>query len=65
MADRTQQIRDLEDALNTGILEVRTGETTTRFANPEDLRRRLRELKAEQDGKETRPVAASLYLGGF
>lgn len=65
MADRSQQIRDIEDALNAGVLEVRTGEATTRFANPEDLRRRLRELKREQEDTESRPVAASLFLGGY
>lgn len=65
MADRTQEIRDLEDALNAGVLEVTTGTTKTRFAEPEDLRRRLRELQAEQTGTVTRPVSASIYLGGF
>lgn len=65
MADRTQEIRDLEDALNAGVLEVTTGTTKTRFVSPEDMRRRLRELKAEQTGSVSRPVAASIYLGGF
>ena len=65
MADRTQEIADLQAALNAGVLEVDTGTTKIRFASPEDLRRRLRELQLDHTGVETRPVASSLYLGGF
>lgn len=65
MADRTQEIADLEAALNAGVLTVDTGTTKITFSTPEDLRRRLRELRAEQTGHVARPVAASLYLGGY
>jgi hypothetical protein len=65
MPDRTQEIRNLEDALNAGAMEVDTGTTKIKFVDPEDMRRRLRELRAEQEGAQRRPVAASIHLGGF
>jgi len=64
MPDRTQEILNLEAALNAGVLTVSTGSTSTTFASPADLRKRLCELKAEHTGSDPRPVAASIFLGG-
>jgi len=63
MADNSQRIAEIRALLQTGATDVSPDRTTF---DPESLRRELRQLEAEDSVMQTkRPVAASVYLGGF
>jgi len=65
MADHSERIAEIREALRTGVSQVSTDGTTTSF-DLDALRQELRQLMAEDDAqKARRPVAASIYLGGF
>lgn len=65
MADHSARIAEIQEALRSGVSSVATDGTSTTF-DLDALRRELRELMADDDlHKARRPVAASIYLGGF
>jgi len=65
MADRTAEIATLETLLNSGALEVDVDGVRTKFASPDDIRKRTRELKNETRGLKSRPRIVSMDVGGF
>lgn len=65
MADHSERIAEIQEILRAGASSVTTDGTTVSY-DFDELRRELRQLMAEDDAhKKRRPVAASIYLGGF
>lgn len=65
MADNAQRIAEIRALLETGATSISADGTNTQF-DPDSLRQELRRLEAEDDtAHSARPVAASIYLGGF
>jgi hypothetical protein len=65
MADNTAKIAEIRALLQTGASSVSTDGEHTAF-DLESLRQELQRLEAEDATLQTRrPVAASIYLGGF
>lgn len=65
MADRTEEIEALEELLNTGATRIENDGTKVEV-DLDQARRRLRELRAEDDEiGEQRPPFANIFLGGF
>lgn len=65
VADHTERIAEIRETLRTGATTVVTDGTTVTY-DFGALRKELRELMAEDDAHQgRRPVAASIYLGGF
>ena len=65
MPDNSNRIREIRDTLEAGATSVSTDGTNVTF-DFEELRKELRRLEAEDTKLQgRRPVAASIYLGGF
>jgi hypothetical protein len=65
MANNAAKIAEIRALLQTGATDVSVDGTRTAF-DVESLRKELRRLEAEDATMQTqRPVAASVYLGGF
>ena len=65
MADNRARIAEIKEILRSGAQSVVTDGTSVAF-NLDSLRKELRELLAEDDRfQDRRPVASSIYLGGF
>lgn len=65
MADHAARIAEIRELLRSGVSSVSTDGTSTAF-DLDSLRRELRDLEAQDDVlKGRRPVASSIYLGGF
>jgi hypothetical protein len=65
MADNSERIRQIRDLLASGVTSVTTDGQTTSFDH-DSLRTELRQLIAEDDSEQgRRPIASSIYLGGF
>lgn len=63
--DNTARINEIREILRAGASAVTTDGTTVDFDFAQ-LRKELRELEATDDRKKgRRPVASSIYLGGF
>jgi hypothetical protein len=65
MANNASKIAEIKELLESGVTSATVDGVHTAF-DPESLRRELRRLEAEDASSQTkRPVAASVYLGGF
>jgi hypothetical protein len=65
MPDNSAKIAEIKALLATGATSVSTDGTHTAF-DPKSLRQELRRLEAEDANAQTnRPVAASVFLGGW
>lgn len=65
MADNAARIAEIRELLETGASSVSVDGTHTSF-DLASLRKELRKLEAEDAAAQTqRPVASSIYLGGF
>jgi hypothetical protein len=63
--DNTARIKEIREILRAGASSVTTDGTSVSF-DFDQLRKELRELEAADDAqKGKRPVASSIYLGGF
>jgi len=63
MADHSTEITALESILNSGARSVTIDGVTTTFENADQIRRRLRELRATDDtNKGRRPPLARINL---
>jgi hypothetical protein len=60
-----ERITEIQKILEAGVAEVSYGGTTTKY-DFDQLRAELRRLQsADEDTPNRRPVAASVFLGGF
>ncbi len=65
MADNAARIAEIRELLATGATSVAVDGVRTDF-DLESLRKELRRLEAEDAAAQSlRPVASSIYLGGF
>lgn len=63
--DHAERIAEIDEILRTGASSTSTDGTSVAF-DFDALRRERRELMAEDDAmKGRRPVASTIYLGGF
>jgi hypothetical protein len=63
--NNTARINEIREILRAGASQVSTDGTSVTF-DFEALRKELRELEATDDRRKgRRPVASSIYLGGF
>lgn len=65
MADNTARIAEIKDLLQTGVKQL-SGDNGTTIFDLDSLRMELRQLQQEDAATQCkRPVASSIYLGGF
>ena len=65
MADNATKIAALQSVLDTGATDVSVDGERVKY-DPPAIRRRIRDLKAEDPNfRNRRPRAASINLGGF
>ncbi len=65
MPDHSTRIAEIREILQQGVDSITTDGNSVHF-DLAGLRRELRELMAEDDANAgRRPVASSVYLGGF
>ena len=65
MADNATKIAEIRALLQTGVASTGSDGEHTSF-DRQTLEKELRRLESEDDAMQTRrPVASSIYLGGF
>lgn len=66
MADNSTTIAQLEEILNAGVLEGQVDGQRVKFNSSAEIRKRIRELQANDDTQRgRRPVSSTINLGGF